>query len=171
VDNLKTEDLSPEQLVRLLEVLDQHPGDISDIMKMALFTGMRRGEIFRLMWDDVDFERGFITIRNPKGGRTQVIPMNDAAREVLEKRPRRDSPYVFPGRDGERRSDVNHQVRRLCDKAGIPRDFRPLHGLRHVYASMLASSGKVDMYPLQRLLTHKSPQMTQRDTLTFETRP
>jgi len=44
----------------------------------------------------------------------------------------------------------------------IPKDFRPLHGLRHVYASMLASSGKVDMYTLQKLLTHKSPLMTQR---------
>ena len=32
----------------------------------------------------------------------------------------------------------------------------------HVYASMLASSGKVDMYTLQKLLTHKSPLMTQR---------
>ena len=44
---------------------------------------------------------------------------------------------------------------------GIPKDFKALHGLRHVYASMLASSGKVD-YTLQKLLTHKSPQMTQR---------
>ena len=37
-----------------------------------------------------------------------------------------------------------------------------MHGLRHVYASMLASSGQVDMYTLQKLLTHKSPTMTQR---------
>ena len=37
-----------------------------------------------------------------------------------------------------------------------------LHGLRHVYASMLASSGQVDMFTLQRLLTHKSPAMTKR---------
>ena len=37
-----------------------------------------------------------------------------------------------------------------------------MHGLRHTYASMLASSGKVDMYTLQKLLTHKSPVMTQR---------
>lgn len=44
----------------------------------------------------------------------------------------------------------------------MPDDFRPLHGLRHVYASMLASSGQVDMYTLQKLLTHKSPLMTQR---------
>lgn len=37
-----------------------------------------------------------------------------------------------------------------------------MHGLRHTFASMLASSGEVDLYTLQRLLTHKSPTMTQR---------
>ena len=37
-----------------------------------------------------------------------------------------------------------------------------MHGLRHVFASRLASSGKVDLYRIQKLLTHKSPQMTQR---------
>ena len=57
---------------------------------------------------------------------------------------------------------IRHQVNRIKKAAGLPDDFRPLHGLRHVYASMLASSGKVDMYTLQKLLTHKSPQMTQR---------
>lgn len=35
--------------------------------------------------------------------------------------------------------------------AGLPADFRPLHGLRHVFATMLASSGKVDMFTLQKL--------------------
>ena len=50
----------------------------------------------------------------------------------------------------------------LQARVGIPKEFRALHGLCHVYASMLASSGKVDMYTLQKLLTHKSPQMTQR---------
>jgi integrase len=60
------------------------------------------------------------------------------------------------------RTDVNKAVNRIKNKAGLPKDFRPLHGLRHFYASMLASSGKVDMYTLQKLLTHKSPQMTQR---------
>ncbi|MCG6533734.1 MAG: Fic family protein, partial [Syntrophales bacterium LBB04] len=44
--------------------------------------------------------------------------------------------------------------------AGIGANFRAIHGLRHVYASMLASSGQVDMYTLQKLLTHKSPVMT-----------
>lgn len=44
--------------------------------------------------------------------------------------------------------------------AGLPQDFRALHGLRHVYASMLASSGQVDLYTLQKLLTHKISAMT-----------
>ncbi len=37
-----------------------------------------------------------------------------------------------------------------------------MHGLRHVFASTLASSGQVDMYTLQKLLTHKTPSMVQR---------
>ena len=53
-------------------------------------------------------------------------------------------------------------MNRIKRRAKLPADFRPLHGLRHAYASMLASSGKVDMYALQKLLTHKSPIMTQR---------
>ncbi|NIO20082.1 MAG: tyrosine-type recombinase/integrase, partial [Candidatus Aenigmarchaeota archaeon] len=163
VNNLKTEDLTPEQLTRLLKAIeeDTHP-EAGAMMKMALFTGMRRGELFKLKWKDVDFQRGFINIRDPKGGSDQRIPLNDGARDLLESHLRTDSPYVFPGRDGKQRVNIKRQVNRIKEKAGLPKDFRPLHGLRHVYASMVASSGKVDMYTLQKLLTHKSPVMTQR---------
>jgi len=163
VSNLKTEDLTPRQLSNLLEALDQDPNvQVANLMLLALFTGMRRGELFKLIWNDIDFERRFIRIREPKGGPDEQIPLNEAARQLLETHPRTDSPYVFPGRKGGMRTDVNKAVNRIKNKAGLPKDFRPLHGLRHVYASMLASSGKVDMYTLQKLLTHKSPQMTQR---------
>lgn len=163
VNNLKTEDLNPEQLNALLEAIDQDPNlQAANFMKMALFTGMRRGELFRLQWQDVDFERGFIHIRGPKGGIDQKIPLNQAARELLATHPHTGSPFVFPGRGGNQRTDINKQVTRIKAAAGLPRDFRALHGLRHTYASMLASSGQVDLYTLQKLLTHKSAAMTQR---------
>lgn len=163
VNNLKTEDLSQEQLRRLLEAIEaDEDQQVANLMKMALFTGMRRGELFKLQWGDVDFQRGFINIRDPKGGPNQKIPLNDSVRQLLENHPRTNSPYVFPGRKGAKRTDAKKAVNRIKNKAGLPKDFRPLHGLRHYYASMLASSGKVDMYTLQKLLTHKSPQMTQR---------
>ena len=163
VHNLKTEDLTPRQLQKLLKVIekDEHP-HAGPMMKMALFTGMRRGELFKLRWKDIEFERGFIDIRDPKGGPDQKIPLNDAARDLLLNHIRTTSPYVFPGRGGRQRTDINKQVTKIKKDAGLPEDFRALHGLRHVYATMLASSGQVDMYTLQKLLTHKSPLMTQR---------
>jgi len=163
VNNEKTEDVSPEELERLLKAIDgdTHP-QAGAMMKLVLFTGMRRGELFRLKWEHVDFERGFIKIVSPKGGIDQVIPLNDAARSLLESHPKIDSPFVFPGLNGGQRKDIHHQVNRIKERAGLAKDFRALHGLRHVYASMLASSGKVDLYTLQKLLTHKSPVMTQR---------
>jgi integrase len=163
VNNLKTEDLTAEQLARLLEAIEQDANvQAANFMKLALFTGMRRGELFRLQWQDLDFERGFIHIRYPKGGQDQKIPLNEPARALLLSHPRTDSPFVFPGRDGGRRVDINKQVNRIKKVAGLPKDFRALHGLRHVYASMLASSGQVDLYTLQKLLTHKSSAMTMR---------
>jgi integrase len=163
VSNTRTEDLNHEQLRALLIAIEKDENiQAKNLMKMALFTGMRRGELFKLKWEDVDFTRGFIHIRDPKGGQDQLVPLNDQARQVLESHPKSKSEFVFPGRHGNQRVDINHQVNRIKAEAGLPEGFRPLHGLRHVYASMLASSGQVDMYTLQRLLTHKDPRMTQR---------
>jgi len=161
VSNVKTEFLTEEQLKNLLDAIDNDANPYAGpIMLTALYTGMRKSEILRLEWPDVDFEHGFIHIRGPKGGQDQKIPLNDAAKAVFEKLPRTQA-LVFPGQHGQR-TGLYHAIGEIKKKAGLPTDFRPLHGLRHHYASMLASSGKVDMYVLQKLLTHKSPTMTQR---------
>jgi len=165
LNNETTEDLNPEQLQKLLKALDSEEDQTAaNVMRLALFSGMRRTEIFKLQWDDIDFERGFITLRDPKGGRDQKIPLNDPTREIIGNTNRDiQSPYVFPGRKkGSHLTDCRSAFRRIAKAAGLPPGFRPLHGLRHVYASMLASSGQVDMYTLQKLLTHKSAVTTQR---------
>ena len=163
VHNEKTEDLTSDQLAKLFKEIHKDSNiQAANMMKMALYTGMRRGEMFKLKWEDVKFETGFINIRDPKGGPDQRVPLNQAARQLLSEHPRAKSPYVFPGRNGHQRTDIKNQVNRIKEAAGLPKDFRALHGLRHVYASMLASSGKVELYTLQKLLTHKDPRMTQR---------
>jgi len=87
----------------------------------------------------------------------------------LENRPRREgAAYIFPGRklkgrtEERPRADAAKSFRAIREAAGLPASFRPMHGLRHTFASMLASSGEVDLYTLQRLLTHKSGAMTAR---------
>jgi len=163
VNNLRTEDLNGEQLAALLTAIDQEADpQAANFLRLILYTGLRRGELFKLQWADVDFDRGFINLRGPKGGTDAKVPLNPAARELLLNHPQTDSPFVFPGRNGGQRTRYPKAIDRIREKAGLDQDFRPCHGLRHFYASQLASSGEVDMYVLQRLLTHKSPVMTQR---------
>lgn len=161
-NNEKTEILTPDEWKRLAEALAAYPDQsVANIIKLAAFGGLRKSEIFNLKWDDVDFRNRIIHIKNPKSGEPEQIPMNDLLVEILKSHPQGDSEYVFPGKQGKKRTEA-----RVADKikeiAMLPVDFRPWHGLRHAFASALAESGKVDMYHIQKLLRHRSPQMTQR---------
>lgn len=164
VDNQKTENMTAEQLKAYFMAIDEEPDqDAAAFLRMALLTGMRRGALMSLRWDDIDFENNNIKLRgeSAKNGKTTYLPLNSQAAKVLNSITRR-SDYVFPGKDGGPRKEFRRIAQRVRDKAGLPKSFRPLHGLRHCYASWLASSGQVDLYQLQKLLTHSSPQMTQR---------
>jgi len=165
LNNQITEDLTPEQLTALMTALDKDEDQLcAAVFRLALCTGMRRSEIFKLKWTDLDFDRSFITLRDPKGGPDQRIPLNDLARDIFAKILQNSrSEFLFPGKKpGTHLTDMRKSIVRIKKAARFPAGFRPLHGLRHVYASMLASSGQVDMYTLQKLLTHKGPLMTQR---------
>lgn len=171
LDNEKTENLTPEQMFALLKALDEDPDQESTaIMRIALYTGIRRGAIFSLRWDDVDFVHRVIRLRGDaaKNGKTTILPLAENALRLLEEL--RDNPYrpqnelVFPApRSHGRRSNMPQAfTNRIRQKSGISLDFRPMHGLRHTFASWLASSGSVSMFELQKLLTHESPEMTRR---------
>ncbi len=166
VDNQKTECLTPKQVQRLMKALaEEENQNLAALVRLALATGMRRGALFGLQWNDIDFDRGFITLRgeHAKKRKTETIPLTNLGRAILEQVEHTESTYVFPGKFGDKpRTNLDRMLRRVKKKAQLPKDFRPLHGLRHTYASWLASSGSVDIYTLQRLLTHESPQMTAR---------
>ena len=85
--------LIPEEIARLLEAC-------SSIMKLvvtlALHTGMRKGEILHLTWDNVNLREGYIELVDQKNGEHSTIPLNPVALDTLRSIPRRlDSSYVF----------------------------------------------------------------------------
>jgi len=165
VENYKTEELNNAQLQKLMQVLEEESEiQVSNLVRLALYTGMRRGELFNLNWGDIDFYNKTITVKSDKKGDQPTIPLNELAEKVLVEHAHTEngSKFVFPGRGGKKRTECKRPLLRIRKKAGLPDDFRILQGLRHVYASMLVSSGKVDLETLQSLLTHKSPLMTQR---------
>jgi integrase len=160
LDNKITEYFAEEELVRLMETLDKwHNRDSVAFVKFALFTGLRRGELFKLTWDDVDLERGMVTLREPKGKKTQTLFISPQAIEILQELDR-SSPFVFPGKGGKQRTDFKGPWLRIRKAAGLPENFR-FHGLRHNFASRLVSNG-VDLLVVKELLTHKDFKTTQR---------
>lgn len=162
VSNTATETLTPEEVARFLAGLDRYEDKAMALaLKLALATGIRRHALFCLTWDDIDFRSRQIRLRaeHAKNGKTSFVPMNSMAEDILRAVVPTQSPLVF--------SEINFQSTRVQKviayaKKFLPAGFRAFHGLRHVFASTLASSGKVDMMTLQRLLTQASPEMVQR---------
>ena len=160
LDNHRTEFMRDDEVSRLLQTLETWPCLTSAVfVKFTLLTGIRRGELFKLTWDDVDFERGMVTLREPKGGKTSTIPVSPEALDVLRGLAVRSS-YVFPGKGGGQRTDFKGPWKRIRQAAGLPTHFR-FHGLRHHFASTLVSAG-YDLLVVQKLLTHKDSRTTQR---------
>lgn len=164
-DNRKTECMSPEQLTCFWQALSNWPDQhVADYFRVMLLTGIRRRALAAVRWEDLDLNRGFLTLRaqTAKSGKAKSIPLPAAAIKIFEAMTDNGSVYVWPDSVGGFQDVGGVYGPRIREAAGLPEDFRPCHGLRHTFASMLASSGKVDLFTLQQMLTHATPAMTQR---------
>ena len=122
---------------------------------------MRRGEQYRLSWQDVDLKRGIITVPLSKHGEARHIQINSVARAALIRLREQGSGigYVCPGHEGPRNRDWRHWLQDAVEKAGIT-NFR-WHDLRHTFASRLVMAG-VPLRAVQVLLGHKCIETTLR---------
>jgi integrase len=134
---------------------------IEPIVLLALHTGMRRGEVFALRWEDVDLVDRRITVEgeDAKSGQTRHISLNATALRVLQGWGPRPTGLVFPGEDGQPLVDIKTAWLRLLRDAKII-GFR-FHDLRHTFASRLVQAG-VDLNRVRELLGHATMAMTLR---------
>ncbi|HOW88783.1 MAG TPA: site-specific integrase [Elusimicrobiales bacterium] len=148
--------LSSQEMDKLLEVC-QRPGyaALYPVIVCALFTGMRQAEMLNLDWKNVDLENGTIYILVSKSGKPREVPIADRLRGILL--------GIMPKAEGPVFEISYMTFRRLFDRlrreSGLPH-FR-FHDLRHTFASHF-SMKTGDLYTLQRLMGHATPQMTQR---------
>ncbi len=156
-NNKRLRFLTIEECQRLLNCCTPH---LRPIVTVALHTGMRRGEILGLKWEQVDLRHGFILLDKTKNKERREIPIDDTLRELFEEIPHSvESVYVFTDKDGNPYKSVKRSFNTALRKAEI-HDFR-FHDLRHTFASHLVMAG-VDITSVKELLGHKSLTMTMR---------
>jgi integrase len=147
-----------------------------DAIRIAAYTGVRRGELVALKWSDVNLSRRTLTVRRALSGaeeatstksrRTRQVPIPDQAAAAFERLMARGefvkpNDYVLVNRSG-RRLDPS-ALRRRYERARNAASLEPLrfHDLRHTYGSLLVASG-VDLVSVKAAMGHARLTTTER---------
>jgi len=142
---------------------------------VCIDTGMRKGEVLGLRWDEIDFRLGKITLGNQdakrtKSGKARIIPLTKRLKDALLvtlRAQKGSSQFVFPGRKRDARgrpvdapmTTVKTFWNRLRKDAGLPNVT--VHELRHTYASWQIQHG-TPISVVRELLGHSHITTTER---------
>lgn len=155
--------LSKDECERLLKAAAQYPNRaFYAYIVLLLNTGSRSSEILTLTWENIDFERKILTIRNSlsKSKKTQYKPINQVCIDILN-----NLEYYHPKivlynhiTDKPYRTFRRAWLETL-DKANL--GAVRIHDLRHTFASLLIERG-APLYHVSTLLGHSDTRITQR---------
>lgn len=163
INNTVQEFLTTKQLrLYIKEIKAEENLHIKAFLMTALFTGMRKNAILHLAWKDIDTKHNviYLNFAHAKKKQSDYIPLPLPIKKILQQLPQKGQ-YIFLNEHNKARADYFQKAKEIKERIGLPKNFRPLYMLRHNYATLLASHG-VDIYTIQKLLTHNSPAMTQR---------
>ncbi len=146
VEHKEMQTISAEQLQVFLE--EAKRSGVYEMYYIELSTGLRRGELLGLKWEDIDMRQGIIRVRRQISridgkiveaplktkNSYRAVTISPQAIEVLkEQKEKTNDEYVFPSPNGGPISpdSVNNMLHRVLDRAGIPKVR--FHDLRHPY--------------------------------------
>ncbi|WP_194842650.1 site-specific integrase [Endozoicomonas sp. OPT23] len=129
-------------------LLANAPDRMKPIFELAVYTSMRRSELVALNWDWIDLNRRIITLPDSKTGQ-RVVPLSEAAVQLLSALPMRPATVVFPVTPDA----VTKAFSRAKKRAGL-RDIR-FHDLRHTAITHYANKG-LTAPQLQVISGHKT---------------
>jgi integrase len=163
-DNLQFQTLSETEERALLACC---PSYLQDMIVFALNTGLRCGDIFKLQWEEVDFEQRRLVFLVQKTSKLLKLPLNDSAYSVLQAwQAIGKGPYVFYNQmTGDRFRDVKNGLKKACQQAQIK--HTTWHVFRHTFASRLVRDG-VDIVTVKELMGHSTVLVTMRYAHTNE---
>ena len=161
--------LTEDEVKRLIESCPTKAcnGYLKPMVITAIYTGLRKSDIFNLEWPSVDLEKGVIQLVEAKTGKTRNIVLNRDMITLLQSLPVKGE-YIFPNKNGKPFRDVKKSFLRALKKAGIKQseDRRQkivFHTLRHTCVSLLTERG-ADTTMVKNYVAHASEEMTKHYT-------
>ncbi|MDR1987633.1 MAG: site-specific integrase [Candidatus Peribacteria bacterium] len=141
--------------------------EMQNIIRLALETAMRRGELANLTWDSINFERRTATLYETKNGETRTAPLSPQALEILRNIKAEQAEQAGQTRQTKRLftlkgGRITQEMRKTCEKAGIT-NLR-FHDLRHEATSRLFENTDLDLMEIRSITGHKTLQMLVRYT-------
>ena len=131
---------------------------VEPVILIAINTGMRRGEILKLRWADVDSDQLIVQGDTTKNKQSRVIPLNVEAKNVLSHWESRGE-YVFAGVGESPITTIKRSWTAIRKAANLP--ALRFHDFRHTFATRLLQKG-VDIRTVSSLLGHKDISITAR---------
>ena len=160
-DNHKTRVLSEDEQKEIFKILDKEYPDLRDVIICALHTGLRKGEIFILKWNSVNFEERYINAYRPKTNSYTQIYITDKLLNVFNSRKNNNSEYVFVNPHTKKPyTNMDKAFKNLKEKAKITEKLC-FHDLRHTVATRMVTNG-VDLVVVKDILGHSSITTTMR---------
>ena len=165
--------LPVEQLTSFLR--EAKDSGVFEMYYIELATGLRRGELLGLKWEDIDFEHGDLRVKRQIAringevveaplktkNAYRTLPLAEDTIAVLKEQKKKagGSPWVFPSPTGGPISpdSVLHMLHRVLKRAGLPRVR--FHDLRHTFATLALQNG-VDIKTVSGMLGHFSAGFT-----------
>lgn len=153
--------VTPEELPRLAAAISQDPNlYVRAALWLYLLTGVRKSEMLRRRWEDVDFARCELRLGETKAGRVHYVSLSPPAIALLRVLPREEgNPYLLPSskKPGHHLVNIAKPWNRVRKAAGVG-DVR-LHDLRRTVGSWLAQAGN-SLPLIGRVLNHTDPKTT-----------
>ena len=165
--------LPPEQLTSFLR--EARDSGVYEMYYTELVTGLRRGELLGLKWEDIDFQHGDLRVKRQIAringevveaplktkNAYRTLPLSQDMICVLQAQKKKSggSPWVFPSPTGGPISpdSVLHMLHRVLKRAGLPQVR--FHDLRHTFATLALQNG-VDIKTVSGMLGHFSAGFT-----------
>ncbi|WP_432772702.1 tyrosine-type recombinase/integrase [Francisella salimarina] len=143
-----------ENLTKLKSITAQN------IIKIAYYTGMRKGEILSLSFDDIDYQTNQITLKssNTKSNKTRSIPIHTEVMNIIKSIDRESGLLFISEVTGKKFDNIDRSWKQLMKLSEIE-NFR-FHDLRHNFCSMLVMKG-VPIYTVAQLAGHSDVKTTQ----------